>query len=587
MMNFYLEEANFKRHASTFILNSLISIGNIYVGWKYSLIQNPKYVLAKTRELRASEQKAMSKIVANPQSEPTMTAEEMQDSLLAAVNKVMAEAQGVEPEEESKNIPPYIQQGGFDFKDPMDQFFYWDSNVSYMEDSSWKAWEEEVPRYRLEFMAKKLGMFPVSKLDAIPSKRTDDKTRISSKIYSGLDQNRTRDDDMVKLCMYYGPLIVDNRLEKDSYFCIIANEQLILKEGDYPFWEPPGHKTPLVNTAVRQVPNRATGAGIGDNAYGIQRQLDRNWHLVCDSWSLNVAGLNIINTQKVVDKSELQEGIEPGKWIEVRDEPDKVFKHLNMTSNVENQVAPINTVLASAMEEQTGINSLMRGGSNLRSRTTAAETKAISQGSANSVNTIALDLESNFLVPVLQKCLARIMQFVIPDLENNQAVKTILDQEELELLSQLNEADRVEIVNSFYRISINGFSARQVEEADIMRLNELFQIATANPALNSLVDWAEALRIWQKLMRLEKYDMLILKNTETERIMAENTVMAQNTEVNINPNDNHELHLQMQSQPRTQAAAMHAQMHQQALMEIQMLQQQQAQMQQGQGQLPQ
>jgi len=577
IVEYYLDRANFRRHASTFILNSLISMGSLYVGWKEMLIQNPEYVAAKTRKLRQEEMRRLAKVVANPSVESEHNASAITANIEQAIDDTVAMLQG-EESAPKEDIPEYLQYGCIEFRDLNHENIFWETNVAYMEDSAAKAWRELVTESDLKLWAKQ-GYISKSKIKDLPERKRRDK-EVSSRLRNTniMRTPNSPRDDLVELTYYFGPLIIDGEIKKDAWFCLVANGSRIIKEGDYPYWEPPGHKTPVVNMAVRQIPYRATGAGIGDNVYDIQRQMDSNWHLVNDTFRFGIAGINVVNVQKLVDKGQLDEGIEPGKIIEARDNPKAVFERISLTDNLENQVHPMQTILQSAIEEGAGINDLMSGGNNLRSRTTAAETNARMQGSLRNVNTIALDLEQNFLIPVLEKVLARVLQFGLEDIQRNPDLIALLDEAELYELTQLSEEDKISIVNHFFKFKINGFSARQTEESDLMRMNELLQIANSGGPLSQLIDLRTLLKHWMKLMKLDKDDALILKDAPQAQIEAENAVLMGNHIVYPDPNDNDELHLQLQgplaqSPYATPALQQHVAMHQQQMQQKQMQQQ--------------
>jgi hypothetical protein len=282
-MNYYLEASNFKRHAGEFILNSLISMGSIYVGWRHELVQNPEYILEKTKEEFRKTQARLAKNVTNPQVTDEPSGSEMEESLEAAMRDLEAMMQGEDVAVKPK-AKPYIQICKLDFKDPNHERIYFDPNVSYMEDSSWKAFEFEVNLWELKQMAK-LGLLSKSRVDSIASRRPSEQESFLNIRYKNILTNPSnKSSDKVLLTVYMGPLIVDNEVKKDHVFYLLANRSTVLRKGEYPFWEPPGHKTAVINSAVKRIPGRPTGAGIGDNAIELHKTYDSNWHLICDTF---------------------------------------------------------------------------------------------------------------------------------------------------------------------------------------------------------------------------------------------------------------------------------------------------------------
>ena len=183
---------------------------------------------------------------------------------------------------------------------------------------------------------------------------------------------------------------------------------------------------------------------------------------------------------------------------------------------------------------------------------------------------MALDLEQNFLIPVLQKCLARVLQFGIAEVQNNVELAALFEDEEIQTLTQLSEADRIKIINSYYAFKISGFSANQNKAERVARLNELFQVGGSNPLINAMLNWPEMIKEWAHLMDIDPSKFLIVDTSEASRIIAENQVLLQDVQVAVHPDDNDELHLQMQSplaasELQTEALMQHVMMHQQQL----------------------
>lgn len=582
LMDYYIESSKFKRHAGTFFLCSLISCGHLYVGWKRKLIQNPVYVLEKADKERQREQIRISKKVANPQVEDPVEGQALEEDLLSALDEFMSMAQGVETPKEK--TPPYVQVGCLDLKDIIPENAYWDPNCQYMEDSLWRAFKFTVNRWELNKDAQ-VGIFDKSKVKRIGSRKDMD-IRMSTQDarFRSITKTASEKQEMVDLTFYYGPLIEADGQEvlKENYWCIIANDSVVLKEGEYPFWEPPGHHAPMISAAVRQIPFRPTGAGIGDSAMELQKIYDSNWQLICDTFRFGIAGLNVVNYQALVDKSQLLEGVYPGMTLEVRTPPKEAFEHISLTANLENQAHPVQSMLEQAIDQATGINELMQGGSNPFSRTAAAETNARLDAGNQNVNIIALDLETNFLVPSLQKIFARVLQFGLPEVSSNPELQALLNQEEMQAIAQLNAGSRMEILTQWYNFKIKGFSNDQDKNEAKMRDNEFLQIASSNPLISQMVNWPVWLKHYWRNSGHKDTDSLLIDGTPLEQVTAENQVLLSGHSIMPSPNDDHQFHLEnqqalAQSPYATPQMQEHIQMHMQYMQQMQMAQQQQEQ----------
>ena len=581
-MDYYLDASHFKRHAGTFFLNALISMGNIYVGWKDILVPNPEYVIDKSDKERRKIQQQLAKNVTNPQVEQqNLSADSFESALLRELDSFVAEAQGEAPSR--KQIEPYMQIGSLDLMDINHERTYWDPNVMYMEDSAWRAWDYEVNRWELNAQAK-LGYFDREVIKRVGSQKDQTVVTANSDIrYKKITPSAAKKSDKVKLTVYFGPLIVDNEVVKNNYFAIVANDSTLIKEGEYPYWEPPMRKTPVISAAVRQVPYRATGAGLGDSASQLQKIYDSNWQLICDTFRMGIGGVNVVNYQNLVDKSQLDEGIYPGITVQMRGNPSENFEHINLTSNLENQAHPVQSMLEGAIDSLTGINELMVGGNNQFSRTSAKETDArLSAGNQN-VNIIALDLEQNFLLPFLQTVMARVLQFGLPSVTTNLELRAIFTDEELSLIEQLTAGDRIQMLNQWFNFRIKGFSNAQDKNEARMRDNELLQIINGNGPLAQLINLPEFMKEYFKNLEIKDPDrLLLMTDSPLMQVTSENQVLQSGHFVQPSETDDHAFHIQnqgalAQSPYATPAMKQHVQMHMMMQQQMQAMQQSQQQ----------
>ncbi len=578
IMEYYLDAAKFKRHASQFFLCSLISQGVLHIGWQMRLIQNPEYVLKATEKQRQEVQRRLARNVENPHVADPMAMGDVEQSISDAIEKFVAEAQGLKAE--SPMPDKFIQVGCLEFLDVNPEKFFWDPNAAYMEESAWKAFKYTVNRWELNHRAD-LGFFSKEKVKKIGDARDSGARTASYDLrYKNTTGGPLASKDTVELLVYYGPLIIDGEVEQDKYFCIIANDSVLLKEGEYPYWEPPGHQTPICAAAVRPIPFRATGAGIGDNAAALQKVYDSNWQLICDTFRFGIAGINVVNWQNLVDKSQLLEGVYPGMTLEVRGDPKDNFMRVNLTNNIENQAMPVQNMFETAIDQLTGINELMVGGGNRYSRTAAAETEARLEAGAENVNTIAIDLEQNFLIPTLEKVLGRILQFGLDEIENNPELRGVLDENELRLITELTTQNRMEAMNQWFKFKIKGFSSAQDKTKGIQLDNELLSIINSGGPLSMLINLPEFMKQYFKNRDVKDPERLIVTDSPLVAITAENQALMSGHMVMPSQADDHQFHIQMQ-QPlagapyATPEMQQHVMMHQQALMQMQMAQQQQ------------
>jgi len=583
LQDYYLGKAGFKRRASTFLLSSYISMGSVAVAWKNCLVRNPEWTSLKTKPQVVREQKELADQVQNPM----LTIEDevgLRDSVEASFNELPAILSGDEPARPEKNIKPFIQVGCLDLQviNPMDR--YWDTNTQYMEESMQGAYKTRMRLWQLEDLAKK-GFFNKKAVSMVSTGQLQEHTRTRNFRFKNLttDQN----SDVVELTIYFGPLILDGEIKKEAWGCVIANNSVLIKEWEeYPYWEPPAHKlTPFVDSAVKEVPFRPTGAGAGDNAVQMSRELDANMNLANDQMRFNTVGITGVDYAKLVDKGILETGIEPGKIIETFGPPRDAFHHVSLTSNIENQFTPTNQILQQSIDEQMGISEIDLGGQTQRSRVTAAESQIRSQGTQRNVNNVAIDLELTFIIPLLEKTFARILQFAIPTITTNPEIQEVLDAGEIRVLSELDERQRLGILNNFYRFKIKGFSSEIDKSSKIDDFNDALAIVNSSGPIAQMVNLAPLAKEAFEAIGFENVDDFFIPDTVLGRINLENQLLLAGRGVEVQEQDDHELHFQSHSlllntPSATPALQQHAQQHQQILLQIQAAQEQQQQQQQ-------
>lgn len=575
ILDYYLTASKFKRHASNFFTSALVSTGALYVGYKSRLIRNPKHVIEQTEKDRLEIERKIAGNLTNPSTYDDSPGEDkLRESVLKAVDELQGEMDGTGAAD-SYEEPKYIRVGALDFIDINHEKIYWEPSIQYMEDSPWIAFDLEVNRYELEHQAQ-LGFLSKAKVKSIPdassTKDNSDMSRLRYKRLSPANSSTSR--DLVKLRYFFGDLVVDGKVKYENYHCIVANDSVLLKEGDHPFWEPPGHKTPVVISSVRQIPYRPTGAGITDNAVPLQKLLDSNYELQCDKMRYAMTGFHIINQNNLVDSTQLDNGIHPGMIVKFRSgAPKDNFQTVSLSDNIESQVQPVNTMISETIDGILGINEVYAGGGNPFSRTSAAETQSRIDAGQVAVNTIALDLETNFMIPALEKCLARVLQFGLLEVDRNPELRNLLTEEEKVVLEQLQGvSERFDILNQWYNFEVKGFSDQSNRNEAAMRDNEFLNIINSNGIAAQFVDVPQFMKRYFHNRGMDKpNELLLLKETPAQKAIAEHAVLLAGSLVIPGENDDDQLHLNLhssllQSPYSTPALQQHAQMHQQRLM---------------------
>lgn len=228
------------------------------------------------------------------------------------------------------------------------------------------------------------------------------------------------DGNKVKLVRYYGKvprhLLEDvegfepNQNHTDSYYVeaqvVVANDGILLKASNNPYLM---NDRPIVAFQWDIVPGRFWGRGVCEKGYNPQKALDAELRQRRDAMSMNVAPmLGIDATRLPMLGQKLQ--IQPGKQVLVNGDPREIlhpfrFGDLPQTSYVETESLQNMVQMATGAVDSAGIAGQING-------------EATAAGISMSLGAIIkrhkrtlINFQESFLIPFVQKCAYRYMQF--------------------------------------------------------------------------------------------------------------------------------------------------------------------------------
>lgn len=578
-LRYHLKCANFRRGANTFLLSSALAMGIMRVGVQRQMVRTPRFVLKESDKDQQKQNEAVAGKVANPEALTSFPQDE--SSLLANMDSdiadVMGQMQGSkekvdsEPEFELKNVLELTAINPF--------LFYFDIDAEYPEDGCWHAADSFVPLSKI----KELGYRKVyqNTEDIQPADMSSSDILKHRRFLSLQKANDTEAPaGLCKVTEYFGNLILSNNEggDKEEVFrhVVIVNDSVVVRDKKNVFW---GDRfgSPYVIATMNEVPFKPTGASMVDGAVPIQRVLDSNYHLAVDQMRLGIVGLNVVNKNEVVDPSVLLDGIRPGHYLEVNQKPDDVFKHYNLTSNIENIVPPMNGILLEAIQKNTGVAPMFQGLGAKRARTSAAEINAQVSGSEGVLYTSAEDLEIRWLIPMLDKSLARLLQFCLTA-SDEQFVGMLNESENMALEKILNKG-RAFTLSQFYDFQINGFANEGLRLQELEQISKAIEFGNGNGPASSIINMPYLLREWALRANFTDPAKIVLGNSEIEEILSENRLLMAGHQISVGQNDNDELHLRYHSKAQylpggnTPEMQYHLQQHQMRMMERQKAQQ--------------
>lgn len=578
-MDYYLRRGRFTRYAGVSLTNALLGFSPLFVGWKNDLIQNPKAVLQKTEKQVQAERKRLSETAENVAEVSEIEESELiQKSFDNASSSFKSLVEGLSEPKAEPEHKPHIAIGVLDFRNPLPDHFYWETNPTFINDSKRNVHEEFMYDHQVVQLAQQ-GFFDADAIDEAGNPRTSN-ADLSNERLRYKQIHTSEHENLRRLTYYFGVLMDDEgKVVKDNWACILLDRAVVIKEWDtQPFWNPPGHEpnNPYVHAVIKEIPYNQVGAGAGVKLAQLSKAVDSDINLARDSMRMNMCGINVVDTHRIVEPDELMEGVEPGKTIHVTGDTKKAFTHINTSSNLERQFDPIGGQLRGAIDEQTGANNMDMGQLAPKSRTTAREISAAQAGKDSSIRSIATELEQSFLLPVLQICLARILQYGFEEIFSNPELSALLTDEEKDLILGLTREERLNMLNQFFTFKIKGFTARFERDEKLSRLNEMISIIAGGGPLSQIVNIRPLIAEWVRLQELdENLPDVIMPEGELDKIRLENNLLQMGSMIQPNPQEDHNLHLQNHAQVLNPSPQMmqHMQMHQMAAQQIMMAQQ--------------
>lgn len=543
-LRYQLKRANFRRAIGTFLISAAISLGVMRVGVRREKVRNPKLVLQESQKEEDEFNSSVAGEVVNPKVPNNPGIPQTPDEILASFDKDASAFASLLSGEKKKRaqiaMPEFKQRVALELT-PINPFnFFYDPDCSYIEDSFFHATEDYVDLWRV----KELGRRGVYKnTEKLVPYRMSQEAQLNDKRFRGIasEPAGTAFANKVKVVEYFGNVIINDTLTNVDWHVVILNDEFVAVDKVNTFWAD-GRGSPFVVSPIHEIPFRPSGAGMADNAVGLQRILDSNYQLTVDQMRLGLIGINIVNKGKIVDPSQLQEGITPGGFLETMDEPDKVFRHYPLTNNIENTAFPMNNILVRGIQQATGVAPIIQGQASNRSRTSAAEINAQMDGAEGLLTMGGEDLEIRALIPLLEKCLARTLQFGL-DMSDEEFVSSLDEKEQAEL-QQMSMTDRYNQLNQFYEFEINGAVNQAARAEQSSHLTDMMKLYNQGGPLAQIVNGPEALKEWARGIGLKDPSKLILDNSELEVIFSENRILLAGHRVMVNPNDNDQLHIQ-------------------------------------------
>jgi len=356
--------------------------------------------------------------------------------------------------------------------------FYW------LPSSKFNRWtgtleEIEVPKWQLMQMADE-GAFDPKLIDQIGPMKIDEYQKQSWIRFGELPRNTfgpTKETSTVKLTEYYGPLVIDGKVVEKHAHIIIANDTYVLKNGVNDKWH---HKPPYIAFSPLILPFRAEGVGLVEMVRSIDRALNQIINLGVDTLLFRLLPIFEFTPDVYENPEDLRTGLTPGKVLrrsQVGGPNDVGLKPIEF-QDVSPGSAQFAGILDRAHQEGGLVTELQQSLPRWSGSQTATETEAIQQNQSSFFGSLASDIESYAIAPIIEMAVDTIMQYL--DTSNDPRVAAILGVG-AQVLAGMTQPEIYEMIGGDYEITVRGLSGRLEKAEMLQNLVQFMNLIGQNP----------------------------------------------------------------------------------------------------------
>ena len=355
--------------------------------------------------------------------------------------------------------------------------FYW------LPGSKFNRWagtieEIELPKWELMQMAQE-GVFDVEKVKSIQPMKIEEQTKQSWLRFGEMPRTTngpTADTGVVKLTEYYGPIVLDGEVKERWGHVLIANDTVTLINGKNQFWH---RKPPYIGFSPVMLPFRTEGVGLVENVRQIDKALNRLANMSVDTLMFRLMPLFEITSDAFENPEDFDTGLTPGKLFR-RNAQYPTLEGIKpiQTQDISSGAAQLSSELNVAHQEGSLISQLQQSIPRYRGAQTATETSLMQENQQSFFGSMAGDIESQFLTPMVMMAIDLILQFI--DTANDPRVASILGVEAATLAGMTRE-EVMEMVQGDYKVHVTGVTG-QLEKADMLQnLVQFMNLIGQNP----------------------------------------------------------------------------------------------------------
>ena len=426
-------------------------------------------------------------------------------------------------------VKEFIQEGKLKIKaiDPYN--FYWIPGEGL---NKWIGTIEEswISLYQLKELARKeiLDEEKVKNLvgrnsEGRTEKLLDDQIRFDkpASIEVGASPGMTT----VKITEYYGPLLSkEGKMVMDNAYVVIANDNVILKIQENPYWH---GKPPYVAFSPLLVPFREEGIGLVEMTREVDRALSRLANMSMDTLLFKLLPMFEAYPEAYEDDEELDSGIIPGKIIR-RNRIGATLPPLSpvVSQDISQGSLHMMGLLDRFHQEGSLISEIQQGLPRTRGSQTATEINVKASRENSFISALAREIDDRGIKPIVEMAMDTILQNL--DTSSDPRIATILGID-IEQLVTLNPIDVMEIIQGDYTIKVHGVN-EQIEKVEVLEnLVQFMNIIGQNSEWIPYINQAELFkRILDAFPNIRDADHLVNDpaTIEAQRLALQNSQLS-------------------------------------------------------------
>lgn len=338
--------------------------------------------------------------------------------------------------------------------------------------------EIELPKWELMQMAQE-GVFDPELVKQIQPMKIEEQTKQSWLRFGEMPRTTngpTADTGVIKLTEFYGPLVLDGEVKERWAHVLIANDTIVLINGKNQFWH---RKPPYIGFSPVVLPFRTEGVGLVEMVRQIDKALNRLANMSVDTLMFRLMPLFEITSDAFENPEDFDTGLTPGKMFR-RNAQYPTLEGIKPieTQDISTGATQLSSELNVAHQEGSLISQLQQSIPRYRGAQTATESQLMQDNQQSFFGSMAADIESQFLDPMIMMAIDLILQFI--DTANDPRVASILGVE-AGVLAGMSREEIMELVQGDYKVHVTGVTG-QLEKAEMLQnLVQFMNLIGQNP----------------------------------------------------------------------------------------------------------